>query len=395
MDKIIIWTLILGVLLLLFSVLNIKSGRKKQYKLSKITKYKNKILNSKLLGILSNNELRINKKLRARVKLIKQCEISYKLTYNKTKFRGTPERSIDTSLEDRSIDKSIRKIYLIKLLIFILVFISCILTKIYLNTYLVEQQLNENTIYSETQYRVSKSDAIIFNEYLRDKYMEYFDEEKFEEFYTLLVDFNNTTCKIDEEDLKILANQYVAAYRLEQISLKQYLIMGLISFISIFSVNVVVIIRASIFKLKLLEEFHNLELIALIHMTRDGVNIYELLLELNRNSVYLKPYLIKCLNTYPTNQILALDNLAKEIDNEGFYKFIDILKSCLVISKDINYEVLKIQRRLELVNDRIDLEKKLEYKLLYLTIGKIPISGIIIFNFLIPCFENLNIAKLY
>ena len=137
-----------------------------------------------------------------------------------------------------------------------------------------------------------------------------------------------------------------------------------------------------------------MELLALLHMNRDELNVYEIITELNKYSIYLKPYLTRCLNRYSSDPNIALDKLMKEVNNESFTSFILILKSCLDKSKNINSEVLQLQRKLRFLNDKLENDKSLEFKKLYLTMAQFPLIFICVINMLLPFLSKLNINNI-
>ncbi|WP_368244278.1 hypothetical protein, partial [Clostridium tertium] len=92
--------------------------------------------------------------------------------------------------------------------------------------------------------------------------------------------------------------------------------------------------------------------------------------------------------------VIALDKLMKEVNDENFSSFILILKSCLDKSKNINSEVLKLQRKLRFLNEKLDNDKSLEFKELWLTIAQFPLILMFVLDLLMPFLSTMNINNI-
>lgn len=393
MNKIILWSCVIGFIFIISSFISFKTNkRKNNYTSDNYSKLKNKISSMRLVNIFA--DLFNSKNTFKKLKLITQCKISKNVHESSYKNNINSKNIIQNKISDDMIKCKLKKITLYKIAAFVIAICLSLGLKLYLNNVLIKQTLNPTTIYETTKYRISTENATLFNNAIGNSYKDYFKAGKTQEFLARLSQINKTSVRLEDTDIRVLANVYLTAYKQSVLTPGDYslvLILGLLgSFLITASINV----QYRIYKLRLLEEFHNLELISLLQMNRSGINVYEILSEINKYAVYLKPYLTICLNTYNSNPVKSLDTLIKQVDNDSFSKFVGILKSCLSKPKDINYEVLQLQRKLRVTNDRLDIDKKMEFKKVALTVAQFPLILLFSLTLIIPMVSQINFATI-
>ncbi|MFR3912737.1 MAG: hypothetical protein ACLTYB_16625, partial [Clostridium paraputrificum] len=223
-------------------------------------------------------------------------------------------------------------------------------------------------------------------------YKEYFKNDDVVGLGLYIKEYSNENkFSVDDEDIRILLEAYSEAYAETFFNYRTFLTIFLIALISTLLVDLTITLKCNIYNAQLLKEFEKLEIVAMLHMGRNDVNILEIIKEMTKYSIYLKPYLERCLNMYTSNTFAALDNLITEIPDQGFKNFILILKSCLESPKEVNLNVLKIQRELRLELENTKKNKVLKQKELYLTIAQFPLMMLAALNLIIPGLTSINI----
>lgn len=394
MIKISIISFILGVLIILSTSIKIKRNKRESYTISKFKKYTNniklKLSKNKFFNFLINEEDSTNKKLLKKLQIINQCKQAEKI--ESTKYLSKKMEEHNSRKLIKTNNEILRNLYITKITIVLLILIIGLTVKINLNTMVVNETLNSQSIYINTRYRISKNHAQIILNYIGDDYKIYMKNKNKNGLVKDIYQYvKKNKLELEQNDINIIANIYEKAYFEGRLDLEQILSLLLISLLSTLIVNLYINVKFKICNIKLLSEFYSMELLALLHMNREELNVYEILTELNKYSIYLKPYLTRCLNRYSSDPIVALDKLIKEVNDENFSNFILILKSCLDNTRNVNSDVLKLQRKLRFLNDKIENDQSIQYKQLWLTIAQFPIILMFILNLLIPFLNQLNL----
>lgn len=395
MNKITIVTFCLGILLIVSSFINFKKKININYTTPKLNKILNKLLNkfkkNKFISLLINLEISSNKNLLKKIQLIEQCKYANYL--NKNKFRINKKEVKEKKIKNP--EEILKNVILTKINIFIVVLLLVFVGKYYLSNMVVTESLNSTSIYKKIKYKASKETIDSILNHVDDDYKIYIKNDDINGLKTYIYEYSKANkLEIEQDIIYEICDIYSEAYNQAQTTTMDIIRIFLIALISTFFVNVYIFLEFKIFNVKLLSEFYSLELIALLHMNRDELNVYEILTEVNKYSIYLKPYLTRCLNRYTSNPIMALDSLKKEVNDPNFTGFVLILKSCLENSKHINSDLLEIQRNLRYETDRIKNDKSLEFKKTLLTVAQMPLMLAFILNLILPMFASVDISSL-
>lgn len=398
MERITIMFLIIGLLLILSSFITFKRKKKNSYTKPKIKKQLKLIKSSKLLNSIIKEDDVSNKKVLDRIEFIFQCRQAETMHKNLMYSNGIKKEDSNANIVESTKNTSkelLKNIFLSQIGIFILTLIIGLSIKISFGNMSLKESLSGININKATNYGISINNAESIINYLGEGYIPYIkinDKNGLKEYIYDYVKENKLD--VDQESIFNLVDIYESSYNSSHLYLKDIVFIVLIAAFSTFIVNLFISVRFKIYSLKLLSEFKSLELLALLHMNRGELNVYEILLELNKYSIYLKPYLRRCLNRYNTNPQLALDRLVKEVNNESFKNFVTVLKACLDKSKNINSDILKLQRKLRYMNDELENNSNLNFKELWLTIAQFPLILTFIINLLLPFMTQININVL-
>lgn len=385
MIKIIIISLLLGILFILgsfISKVNIKSMYTKSHKNKLLSKLKEMSFLNAFITDSSSND-----KLFKKISLINQCKKN-ELIY----AQGVTDKNKISKLNvDRK--EALRKVYSARLLMIVIFLIGSIFVKISFNTSLKNEELSVKKIYNQLNYSVEMDTLSQIIDYVGDDYVDYFKKSQKDEFDKLVYSYcSNNRLDITKADINKIVNIYSDVY--QETSFNFYnvapiIIISLLSnFLVIFYINMVY----RIYKIRLSKEFNQVELIAILHMNREDLNIYEILKEVNKYCVYLKPYMTKCLNKYNSDPIVALNELADKVDDADFSNFIKVIKSCLNTPKDINTNILALQRKLRYISKKIDNADYVEKKILWLTMASFPLIMLFNVNLILPFIENMDFS---
>lgn len=389
MNKLSLISLVIGLILIISSFFNKKIKRKYVYSNKKIFTILTKIKNSKFIEFFINDKSQSNIKLLNKLNIIIQCKQSERINYNNLNNKNKFDKI-------KSPKEQLVNIFIYQILIFLFVVVLLFFMKISLNKIVVNETLNSRNIHNVTQYRVSTNDASSILDYIGKDYKIYIKSNNInklkEKIYNYILE---NKLNIEQDTVYLICSIYEKAYQEEGFNLKEITTIFIIGIISTLIVNAYINVKYRICNVKLISEFYSLELLALLHMNRDELNVYEIITELNKYSIYLKPYFTRCLNRYSSDPVIALEKLMKEINNESFSSFILILKSCLDKSKNINSEVLQLQRKLRFLNDKLENDKSLEFKKLYLTLAQFPLILACVINMLLPFLLRLNINNIF
>lgn len=390
-------TLSIGVLLLLSNKINLsiitrKMSTKKKYSKSsvriKLDFIKGKNIVFKIINENSNRNLR----LKERLKVIYQCKLSDEIYGLKRLKYKNGKYEVNTEISELKSPLDLLESFYIKRTIILVVTVTlAVFMRVYFNKILEVEALSPATIYENLNYKISLSEITSITNYIDDSYIDYLKGKNYNEFYTYLNNFIvDAQLHLEKEDINMILNIYRQAYMNSKFDLFDLLITLCIGGLSIIIFNQYINLKYRLNNIKLLSEFQRIELLALFHMNRKGMTVYEILRKISLHSIYLRPYLDRCLNRYTNDPISALDLLIKEVDNKNMESFITILKSCLSVSKDVNIEILQNQRELRISSDRIDSDKAYEFKLLCLDIASLPVYTLVIFNLIIPFMMKLD-----
>lgn len=196
----------------------------------------------------------------------------------------------------------------------------------------------------------------------------------------------NYTNKQLEEIYTVIA-QY---YECKQFKFAYILIILLCSILSTLGIDLSLEIIIK-YKLKLVDrEVERLQAICSVLLVSEEVNIYNILMNMLKNSKYLKEQLTVAVNSYNINPEKALDTLSEEVGNKNFTKFIATLKSCLHTEKNLTIKLLDVQNDLNGVIQDIELEDKINRKVIRLTIATLPLIVFLILISLLPVLTNLD-----
>lgn len=389
--------LVIGIVIFLSSFISIKKSKKSNYTKSKIEKYFKSIKNTKILNVLIKEDDNSNKKILGKIEFIYQCkqaENAHRSVMYSNNLNNSNKKDNESIQESqKNISKELLKnIFISQVGIFIATLIISLTVKISFGNMSLKESLSGININKSTNYAISINTADSIVNYVGDDYIPYIkynDKNGMKEYIYDYVKENKLD--VDQDSVFALVDIYEISYNNSFIHLKDVLLIVLLSMFSTFLVNMFINIRHKIYNLKLLSEFRSLELLALLHMNRGELNVYEILSELNKYSIYLKPYLRRCLNRYNTNPQLALDKLIKEVNDESFKNFITVLKSCLDKSKNINSDILKLQRKLRYMNDELENNNSVNFKEFWLTIAQFPLILSFIVNLLLPFMSQINL----
>lgn len=385
MSKASIIFFVLGIVFIVSSFITIKKSPKHLYTRGRTFSILNRFKNSKFLSFLLSEDSPSTVKLLNKIQVILQCShaeslnsSNYKKSYKKDNIKNPKE--------------VLKNIYILQISLFIIVIILGYIVKDSLNNMVVKETLNSTSIHDLTQYQISTDDASSIINYIGNSYKEYIKDDNVAELQTIIYDYVlKNKLALDQDSVYMLSDIYIQAYDEGHFNLKELATIFMLGIVSTLLVKLYINLKYKIYNVKLLSEFYSMELLALLHMNRDELNVYEILSELNKYSIYLKPYLTRCLNRYSTDPIKALDKLIKEVGNESFTSFILIFKSCLDKSKNINSEILQLQRKLRFLNDRLDNDKSIEFKQLYLTIAQFPLIIAFTLNIMMPFLSQINL----
>lgn len=390
MNRLSLIFLIIGLILIISSFFNRKRKQKRSYVYSntKFATILSKLKNSKFINIIINEKTPSNIKLLNKLNIINQCKQAEKLNYNNQTNKNQFNKI-------KSPKEQLVNIFIYQLTIFLLVTIVGFIMNKSLNKIVVNETLNSGNIHITTQYRVSTDDASSILNYIGEDYKIYIKTDNVDKLKERIYDYIlENKLSIEQDTAYLICNVYLQAYQEGIFSSKEILTIILAGIVSTLLVKIYINLKFKICNVKLISEFYSMELLALLHMNRDELNVYEIITELNKYSIYLKPYFTRCLNRYSSDPNIALDKLMNEVNNESFTSFILILKSCLDKSKNINSEVLQLQRKLRFLNDKIENDKSLEFKKLYLTAAQFPLILSCVVNMLLPFLSKLSINNI-
>ena len=389
MNNIIIVCSILGILIFTSSFITFKPKKRDRYKESKKVKVGKKISNNKLskfiVGLYLNSNTKSSKKYINKLTLVGKSKASED---NREIFISkNSDKIVSFDLE-----KSILKVFSAKVTVFFLVLLVGIGGKLLLSTYVETNLIHPETLYERTEYRLGRQVTESIASIVEPVYKEYLKNDDVIGLGLYIKEYSNENkFSVDDEDIRILLEAYSEAYAETIFNYRTFLTILLIALISTLLVDLIITLKCNIYNAQLLKEFEKLEIVAMLHMGRNDVNILEIIKEMTKYSIYLKPYLERCLNMYTSNTFAALDNLIIEIPDQGFKNFILILKSCLESPKEVNLNVLKIQRELRLELENTKKNKVLKQKELYLTIAQFPLMMLAALNLIIPGLTSINI----
>lgn len=385
MSKASIIFFVLGIVFIVSSFITIKKSQKHLYTRGRTFSILNRFKNSKFLSFFISEGSPSTKKLLNKIQVIIQC--SHAESLNSGKF----DKSYKAD-KIKNPKEVLRNLYILQISLFIIVTILAFIVKDSLNNMVIKETLNSSSIHELTQYKISTDDASSIINYIDNSYKHYIKDNNVAELQTVIYDYViKNKLALDQDSVYMITDIYIKAYDEGHFNLKEIATILMLGIVSTLLVKLYINIKFKIYNVKLLSEFYSMELLALLHMNRDELNVYEILSELNKYSIYLRPYLTRCLNRYSTDPIKALDKLIKEVGNESFTSFILIFKSCLDKSKNINSEILQLQRKLRFLNDRLDNDKSIEFKQLYLTIAQFPLIIAFTLNILIPFLAKINL----
>lgn len=381
--------IIIGILLIIVSYIkpSKKNVRKQAYKKPVVKKILEKFRNSSFIETLSDDDKRRNKTLKNKVELINKCKLS-DLQYRQ-------DINISSEYKKKLHDNMLKNVYLARIILIFIVLVGALILKFNFDSVILKEKFDCNNINKTTQYRISKKEAEVVVNYIGDTYKVYFRENKQQEFYNYLCKFiGDSKMEKDSSDIQLLFNIYKSAWDETRLTISDLVILIILALCSNYLVVLYVNLKYKICDLKMIKEFQRIELIAILNMNREELNIYEILKEINKYAVYLKPYLTRCLNSYTSNPKQSLRTLSKNVANDGFSNFIIILENCLDKPKDTNVEVLKLQRRLRYLGEKIDNDKDLKFKSICLTIAQYPLISVFMANMLLPFVSSINLSSM-
>lgn len=387
MDRIIQGCLIVGLILIITSFIKSRQNQNSvNYRKSNVNRWLDSLRNTNIISIFSSDTSKSNIKLLDKLKVITQCKRSEKLYKY---VEGTKAYTQDIKQVEPI--EALKTVNLIRIVVIICTLALCISVKIGFNNMIVKQSLNIDTIYKSVTYKIAKEDVADIATFIGDDYKTYLKnrnivglKEKIETYA------RDNRLGIDQAGIITMCKIYNQAYEEGKLNIKDYSVIAILAFLSNLLVILYINLLYRMYKVKLLKEFNEVELIAILHMNREGLNIFQILSEVNKYTVYLNPYIRRCLNKYNSDPSAALDKLIKEVDDENFTSFVSVLKSCLDKPKEINTEVLKLQRKLRFLSKKVDNEKDIEFKQLSLTVAQFPLISIFAFNLMLPFMTQLN-----
>lgn len=386
MVKIMIISILIGVILITISFINVKSStnRKKIYKKSFLKNILKNIRESSFIASLSDDTKGKNKGLREKIELINKCRLS------ELQYRDNVQLSKE--YKDKKKHNLLKNLYIARIVVIGVVLVTAVFLKINFNSISVKEILDYQNINKTSQYRISKNDAQDILNYIGNDYKRYFNHNKEEQFFEVISNYiNDQKLNLDSSDAQFIFNCYKQAADKHRLNPIDILILFILAFCCNYLVVLYVNLRYRICNLKMTKEFERIELIAILNMNRDAINIYEIINEVADYAVYLKPYLQKCLNSYTSNPKQALKQLSNDIEDENFTNFIAILENCLDKPKDTNFEILKLQRRLRYLNEKIDNDKDLRFKSICLTLVQYPLMFMFMVNMLVPFISGIDL----
>lgn len=386
MSKVIVISLILGLLLIIFSFKKRKFDMHKLYTSSKKNKILNKALNFTLISALVKDSS--NENIKKKLKLIYQCKKNEAI-YNEAIYKdGENDKA---QYYDKDVNKILRNVYLIRIVTVFIVFGILLTIKLSFNDILKNQLLDTTQLYTQIKYSATKDDIDKVKNYIGNDYINYFEANDNEDLTNIIYSYaKSNKLNINYTTAKSLTENYYNVYLSTRFSVYNIILIISIAFMSNFFILLYIHILYRIYSIKQSKEFSQIELIAIIHMNREELNIYEILKEVNKYCVYLKPYMTRCLNKYNSDPAAALDNLTKEVEDKDFTNFIKVLKSCLNTPKDVNTNILALQRKLRYITEKIEQSSYLEKKVIWLTVSSFPLIMVSSLDLILPFISNLN-----
>ncbi|MFR1926637.1 MAG: hypothetical protein ACLS2V_11575 [Clostridium paraputrificum] len=390
-------TLILGLLIIFsnyidFTKLKPQVKAKRKYSKSNFKNLLEKLSKILKFNFLSKIDSPFNLRKKEKLKVIYQTKISDEIYGLKhLKYKDGKFNEVATNVNLKSSEDLLEIFYIKSIVILILAALISTGIKVHFNTLLEKESISSITIYEELQYKLPITTVNSISEYIGESYKNFLSEKNYTGFYEYVNKFvNEARLNVEKDDLNSILNIYRDAYLKGKMSILDIAFIVIMCALALISYNLYINLKYRLCNIKLLSEFHRIELLTLFHMGRKDLNVYEMLRKVNKHTVYLRPYIDRCLNRYTNDPVRALDLLIKEVDNKNMESFITILKSCLSISKNVNLDILQTQRELRIKTDRIDSNKVYEFKLLCLDIASLPLIALFTFNLLIPFLGKLN-----
>jgi hypothetical protein len=94
-------------------------------------------------------------------------------------------------------------------------------------------------------------------------------------------------------------------------------------------------------------ELNKLEIIAILLLQRENINVFNILQRLKAASNVYRPYLNRCLASYPGDPHGAMTRLQEEVDYQPFTDFVNVLKQGIDSDRETTGKVLDMTRRLK------------------------------------------------
>lgn len=397
MINIFLVTLILGLLIIVsnyidFSKLKPQVKAKRKYSKSNLRHVLEKLSKIFKLNFLTKIDSPFNLRKKEKLKVIYQTKISDEIYGLKhLKYKDGKFNEVSTNINLKSREDLLEAYYVKSIVILLLAALISTGVKVHFNRLLENESISSVRIYEELQYKVPLTAVNSISEYIGESYKNFLSEKDYTGFFEYVNKFvNEARLNVEKDDLNSILNIYREAYLKGKISFPDITFIIIMCALSLISYNLYINLKYRVCNIKLLSEFQRIELLTLFHMGRKDLNVYEMLRKVNRHTVYLRPYIDRCLNRYTNDPLRALDLLIKEVDNKNMESFITILKSCLTISKNVNLDILQTQRELRIKSDRIDSNKVYEFKLLCLDIASLPLIALFTFNLIIPFLGKLD-----
>ena len=394
MYKIPLILLSLGVVVILLSFIKITTTKKKN-KYTANRSFMEILNNSKIIEFFTQIFYNADSSSSKIVKLLKKLELIHE-SETAEKFYNESLLGKSSSFEFTKFDKqkALKKVFINKVIIMVLtLIISLSLYKVF-TINIVNQDLNNKSIYEQSEYRISEKNAAFLTEYIGDSYKDYFEKNDIKGFYKYINSYSKKAdLDLGDEAIKSLIRIYYKAYQDDKFSLNGILVCIALTIGSKFLINMNIELKYKKYRYKIVDEYYKLEMIAISNMGVEDFNVYDIINQMCKYSIYLRTALIVCLNKYPNDNIVALDELIDKIDNDDFGKFIGILKSCLNSRKDINVDILKLQRKLRLSIESTKKERELEYKAAKLTLAELSLELIWYLDLFIPILSMVDLSN--
>jgi hypothetical protein len=231
--------------------------------------------------------------------------------------------------------------------------------------------------------------------YLEPSYNNYISNNQFQHIATIIKK-SELALNIDDTDNSLAKGTMQKFLDIEintSINPMVILVIMIITLLSSKIVNYYCDMKNLIRKSKIEKEIQLLELLTLIFIKNSDISVLKLLLKLTKYSKSLKPYFIRCLNTYSADPIGSIDSLIEEVSTEDFTLFMFLIQQNLISDTNTNIELLTSQKNSSFTMADERYKRKLNRFSKIFTFLSFPLWLIAMALIFLPLLQYINISN--